>query len=77
MSSRLQRLYVDVEIALHERAARLRRRVLRTAIHEDMPGHPERIRDIDPESQDEFDHLVMAILDERLFHLLMRTGWAR
>ncbi|GAA0975880.1 hypothetical protein Q7689_01065 [Nocardiopsis tropica] len=77
MSTRLQALVVVVEIAVHDRVARLRRHLLSTAIHEDMPGHPEQIRDIDPEAQDEFDDLCMDVLDARLFYLMLRTGWAR
>jgi hypothetical protein len=79
MSTRLKALVVVVEIAVHERAARVRRTLFGTAVHEDMPGHPEHIRDIDPEGQDEFDDLCMDVLDAnaRLFYLMLRTGWAR
>ncbi|MEV2277809.1 hypothetical protein AB0I72_19715 [Nocardiopsis sp. NPDC049922] len=77
MSTRLQRLCVDVEIAVHEHAARVRRHLLGTTVHEAMPAYPERIRDLDPESQDTFDDIAMDVLDQRLFHLLTRTGWAR
>ncbi|WP_304452846.1 hypothetical protein [Nocardiopsis sp. YSL2] len=74
---RIHRRILDTEISVHEYAAGWRRHLLGTALHEDMPGHPERIADIDPEGQDEFDDIVMAALDRDLFYLIMRTGWGR
>jgi hypothetical protein len=74
---RVQRRILDVEIGVHEYAAGWRRHLLGTALHEDMPGHPERIADIGPEDQDAFDDIVMEALDRPLYLLIMRTGWGR
>ncbi|HLU96520.1 MAG TPA: hypothetical protein VKZ89_06765 [Thermobifida alba] len=79
----LHRLVADAEIALRGRAARARRAWLGTRLIEDTPGHPEHVRDIDPESQDAFDALMLAVVAEgdpaarRLMQLAIRAGWAR
>ncbi|ASU81546.1 hypothetical protein CDO52_00945 [Nocardiopsis gilva YIM 90087] len=81
----LHRLITDAEVAGRQRLAQARRAWLGTHLIEEMTGHPERVRDPDPESQDEFDGIVLGLMTgdthrgpiHRVIWLSVRAGWAR
>ncbi|MEV2277761.1 hypothetical protein AB0I72_19455 [Nocardiopsis sp. NPDC049922] len=77
----IQDLVATAETAIAVRAARVRRRILHTAVIEDMPGHPEHIRDLVSDDQDAFDDIIFEFVAEAdpcartVFALSQKAGW--
>ncbi|MFE6304974.1 hypothetical protein [Nocardiopsis sp. NPDC057823] len=60
------------ERAVHRAAARARRRLLHTAPIEEMPDHPEQVRDLPLDDQTEFDDIAFDLFDTAAVRLSIR-----